>query len=160
MFSNRAHTQTQKVLDVDSTHLEISIMKKHVILVVDDEDEIRSMFYRYLDKKGFKVHLAGSIGEERKVLELETPDLIFLDINLPDGNGIKELLRLKPLIDSCKVIIMSAFDDLEERKNAFDSGALDFLSKPFSLFRLDQVIESRFSSITKQKKDNGKNSGN
>ncbi|HSF55665.1 MAG TPA: response regulator [Algoriphagus sp.] len=135
-------------------------MKKHVILVVDDEVEIRSMFYRYLGKKGYKVHLAGSIGEERKVLEIETPDLIFLDINLPDGNGIKELRRIMPLINTCKVIMMSAFDDLEERKKAFDSGAMDFLSKPFSLSRLNQVIESRFSSLTKHKKDNGKNSGN
>lgn len=160
MFPSWAHTQIQKVLVVKSTHLEISTMKKHVILVVDDEVEIRSMFYRYLGKKGYVVHLAGSIGEERKVLELETPDLIFLDINLPDGNGIRELKRIKPLIDSCKVIIMSAFDDLEERKKAFDSGAMDFLSKPFSLSRLNQVIESRFSSITKRNKDNGKNSGN
>lgn len=135
-------------------------MKKHVILVVDDEDEIRNIFFRYLGKKGFKVHLAGSIVEERKVLELETPDLIFLDINLPDGNGLKELQRLRPIFETCKVIVMSAFDDLEERKSAFDFGALDFLSKPFSLFRLDQVIDSRFSSKTKQKKDHGKNSGN
>ncbi|OOG73761.1 response regulator [Algoriphagus sp. A40] len=160
MFSSWEHIQTQKVLISGSADLEISTMKKHVILVVDDEDEIRNMFFRYLGKKGFKVHLAGSIGEERKVLETETPDLIFLDINLPDGNGLKELRRLQPLIETCKVIIMSAFDDLEERKNAFGSGALDFLSKPFSLSRLNQVIESRFSSITKQKKDNGKNFGN
>lgn len=160
MFSSWAHIQTQKVLVSGSTDLEISTMKKHVILVVDDEDEIRNMFFRYLGKKGFEVHLAGSIGEERKVLELEIPDLIFLDINLPDGNGLKELRRIQPLIGTCKVIVMSAFDDMEERKRAYGFGALDFLSKPFSLSRLDQVIESRFSIIPKQKKGNGKNIGN
>lgn len=126
-------------------------MKKHMILVVDDEEEIRNFFFRFLGKKGFKVFLAGSIGEEREILEHETPDLIFLDINLPDGNGISELQRLQPMSDTCKVIIMSAFDDLEEKKNAFGFGALDFLSKPFSLSKLNQVIESRFKSIIKPK---------
>lgn len=135
-------------------------MKKHVILVVDDEEEIRNLFLRFLGKRGYKVFLAGSIGEKREIMELESPELIFLDVNLPDGNGLKELQRLQPLNDTCKVVMMSAFDDLEERKSAFDFGALDFLSKPFSLSRLNKVIESRFPSVTKPKKENGKNSGN
>lgn len=123
-------------------------MKKHVVLVVDDEEEIRNMFFRYLGKKGYMVHLAGSIEEEMKILELNIPDLIFLDINLPDGNGLEELVRLKPLYTICKVVLMSAFDQLEEQKQAFDSGAIDFLSKPFSLSRLNQVLDSRFNPST------------
>lgn len=124
-------------------------MKKQVILVVDDEQEIRNLLFRYLGRKGYQVHLAGSIEEERKILESITPDLIFLDIHLNDGNGLEELQLLKPLCESCKVIMMSAFDHLEERKEAFDSGAIDFLSKPFSLLKLNQVIDSRFSTQPK-----------
>ncbi|SEG44612.1 Response regulator receiver domain-containing protein [Algoriphagus boritolerans DSM 17298 = JCM 18970] len=119
-----------------------------MILVVDDEQEIRNMFFRYLSKKGYLVHLAGSLEEERKILELTTPDLIFLDINLPDGNGLEELVRLKPIRMACKVVLMSAFDQIEERKQAFESGAIDFLSKPFSLLRLNQVLDSRFNPST------------
>jgi DNA-binding response OmpR family regulator len=81
------------------------------------------------------------------------PDLIFLDINLPDGNGLDELRRLKPYCEDCKVIMMSAFDHLKERKEAIASGAIDFLSKPFSLIKLNQVIESRFNSSNKTKED-------
>lgn len=125
-------------------------MKKHVILVVDDEQEIRNLFYRFLGRKGYQVHLAGSIEEEREILKSLTPDLIFLDIHLLDGNGLEELHMLKPICDSCKVIMMSAFDQSEERKEAFDSGAIDFLSKPFSLSRLNQVIDSRFNPSPKQ----------
>lgn len=123
-------------------------MNEKVILVVDDEQEIRNLFFRYLGKKGYQVHLAGSLSEERKIMETLIPDLIFLDINLPDGNGLIELHKLKPYRATCKVIVMSAFDHLEERTEAFDSGAIDFLSKPFSLTRLDQVLKSRFDSFT------------
>jgi DNA-binding response OmpR family regulator len=123
-------------------------MKKQIILVVDDEQEIRNLFFRYLGKRGFSVHLAGTITEEREIMEKIIPDLIFLDIHLPDGNGLDELLRLKPYCMESKVVMMSAFDQSEERENAFDSGAIDFLSKPFSLLRLDQVIESRFNIST------------
>lgn len=126
-------------------------MKKHVILVVDDEEEIRNMFFRYLEKNGYRVHLAGSLEEEQKILESTTPELIFLDINLPDGNGLEELVRLKPLCRVCKVVLMSAFDQREERKQAFESGAIDFLSKPFSLSRLNQVLDSRFNPSTNLK---------
>lgn len=123
-------------------------MRKQVILVVDDEQEIRNLFFRHLGKKGFLVYLAGSIEEERKILKRVIPDLIFLDINLPDGNGLEELQRTKGEDAAQNVVIMSAFDPQEDRKLAFDSGALDFLSKPFSLFRLNQVIDSRFKSHT------------
>lgn len=141
--------------DGRSKYLQISNMTDHVILVVDDEHEIRNLFFRYLGKKGYTVHLAGSIEEEKEVLESKSPDLIFLDINLPDGNGLKELLRLKPLSATCKVVVMSAFDHLEERQEALNSGAIDFLSKPFSLSRLNQVLDFRFNSSNKPNKDNG-----
>jgi len=120
-------------------------MKKHIILVVDDEVEIRNMFFRYLDKKGYSVYLAGSIDAEKKILRLITPDLIFLDINLPDGNGLEELIRLQSYQAILPVVLMSAFDQLEERRKAFNSGAIDFMSKPFSLSRLNEVLDSRFN---------------
>lgn len=124
-------------------------MKNNVILIVDDEQEIRNLLFRYLVRKGYQVYSAGSIEEERKILKFITPDLIFLDIHLPDGNGLEELQLLRPLCDSCKVIMMSAFDHLKERKEAFEAGAIDFLSKPFSISKLNQVIDSRFSTQTK-----------
>jgi len=130
-------------------------MAKYLILVVDDEQEIRNLFFRYLGKLGYIVLLAGSIAEEMKILETEIPDLIFLDINLPDGNGLKELPKLKPHCDTCKVVMMSAFDQQGERNEAIESGAIDFLSKPFSLDRLNQVLDSRFNLSPKHIKDNG-----
>lgn len=135
-------------------------MRKLVILVVDDEEEIRNLFFRHLEKKGFLVYLAGSIEEERKILKNVVPDLIFLDINLPDGNGLEELQRTKVEDFTQNIVIMSAFDHQEDRKQAFDLGALDFLSKPFSLSRLNQVIDSRFKTPSLSTNGNGPDSSN
>ncbi len=90
-----------------------------------------------------------------KILETKIPDLIFLDINLPDGNGLKELLNLKPRCEACEVVMMTAFDQQGERTEAIGSGAIDFLSKPFSLARLNQVLDFRFNPLTKHRKYNG-----
>lgn len=124
-------------------------MKKHVILVVDDEDEIRALFTRYLGKKGYDVQSAGNLEDGRKLYKEIKPSLIFLDVNLPDGNGLEELCELKKANLSGKVVMMSAFVHQEDRDKAQNLGAIDFLSKPFSLVKLEQVILSQLT-LTKK----------
>ncbi len=125
-------------------------MKKPVILVVDDEDEIRALFKRYFGKKGFEVQSAGNLEDGRVLYKKIKPSLIFLDVNLPDGNGLEELSELKKANLSGKVIMMSAFVHQEDRDKAQDLGAIDFLSKPFSLVKLEQVILSQLTLTKKQ----------
>lgn len=120
-------------------------MKKQVILVIDDEEEIRALFTRFLGKKGFAVKSAGSLAEGRKILEDVDPSLIFLDVNLPDGNGLEELFELQKTHLSKKVIMMSAFVHQEDRDLAHSMGAIDFFSKPFSLFILEQAVNSQLT---------------
>lgn len=124
-------------------------MKKHVILVVDDEDEIRALFKRFLGKKGYEVQSAGTLEDGRKLYIETNPTLIFLDVNLPDGNGLEELAELKKANLSDKVIMMSAFVHQEDRDKAQDLGAIEFLSKPFSLVKLEQVILSQLTRTIK-----------
>ncbi|MBN3518933.1 response regulator [Algoriphagus lutimaris] len=116
-------------------------MKNNVILVVDDELEIRALLSRFLARKGYEVFSAGTLSEGRQLVNERNPNLIFLDVNLPDGNGLKELKKWSQDFDSLNVIMMSAFDHLEAREEAIQSGALHFLSKPFNLARLEQVIQ-------------------
>ncbi|SIN78012.1 response regulator [Algoriphagus halophilus] len=116
-------------------------MKNNVILVVDDELEIRALLSRFLARKGYEVFSAGTLSEGRQLVNERNPNLIFLDVNLPDGNGLKELKKWAQDFDSLNVIMMSAFDHLEAREEAIKSGALHFLSKPFNLARLEQVIQ-------------------
>jgi len=126
------------------------MMKKNVILVIDDEEEIRALFTRFLGKKGFDVRPAGTLAEGRKILEETIPFLIFLDVNLPDGNGLEELFELQKLKLSEKVIMMSAFVHQEHRDLAHSLGAIDFLSKPFSLFKIEQAAHSHLIQTKNQ----------
>lgn len=120
-------------------------MKNNVILVVDDELEIRALLSRFLARKGFEVVSAGTLTEGRKLVGERHPKLIFLDVNLPDGNGLKELKNWSLDFDWLQVIMMSAFDHQEARDEAIESGAIHFLSKPFNLAKLEQVIKNEIS---------------
>lgn len=135
------------------------MMKKHVILVVEDEEEIRALFVRFLGMKGFDVESAGTLAKGRKILKDVTPSLIFLDVNLPDGNGLEELYQLEKAHLSDKVIMMSAFVSQEDRDKARSLGAIDFFSKPFSLYKLEQAVNSQIIK-TKNQESHGENSRN
>ncbi len=123
-------------------------MKKNVILVIDDEKEIRALLTRFLGRKGYSVLSAGTLGDGRRILDQNNPNMIFLDVNLPDGNGLEELQHLMPAHPSSKVIMMSAFDHQEARQEALESGAIDFLSKPFNMARLLEVIQIHTNTTT------------
>lgn len=124
-------------------------MKNNLILVIDDEPEIRLLLTRFLGKKGFSVLTAGTLNEGRKVFNSSDPDIIFLDVNLPDGNGLTELKHINSTGGNSKVIMMSAFDHKEVKSEALSFGAIDFLSKPFNIARLDGIIQRQFSTKTK-----------
>ncbi|TXE13572.1 response regulator [Algoriphagus aquimarinus] len=119
------------------------VMNNKLILVIDDEPEIRSLLSRFLGRKGFSVISAGTLQEGRKLFNQSKPQLVFLDVNLPDGNGLQELKHINSGKTQAKVIMMSAFDHNEIKMEAIQYGALDFLSKPFNIARLDQVVQSQ-----------------
>ena len=115
-------------------------MDSPVILVIDDEAEILGLLNRYLTRKGYQVFTASNLEEGRKQLREIKPTMMFLDVNLPDGNGLKELPIFKTTSPSVEVIMMSAFDHIEVRQKAERNGAKGFLSKPFNLEAINQLL--------------------
>ena len=101
------------------------------ILVVEDEKLLSEMYEDKFSQSGFLVVMANSAEEGFKLLEKERPDLILLDILLPQENGIQFLKRIKdiPEISKIPVIVFSNYDDPETKKKAFDLGARDYLIK-------------------------------
>jgi DNA-binding response OmpR family regulator len=118
------------------------VTKKNLILVVDDEEEIRILLARFLTRKGFTVLSAGTLQEGISIFRERSPKIVFLDVNLPDGNGLKELKSFKQ-IKGKKIILMSAFDNQEIRTEAMNNGAFDFLSKPFTIFKLNELVKDQ-----------------
>jgi DNA-binding response OmpR family regulator len=77
-------------------------MSKANILVVDDQDSIRHFVGKALEDAGYTVNVAASVRETRQAIEQDMPDLLLLDLKLPDGTGIELLREIKRLQPRCR----------------------------------------------------------
>lgn len=117
-------------------------MNSQSILIVDDEPEIVGLLSRVLIRQGFEVRTAQSLKEGWEKLNVACPKLLFLDINLPDGNGLEELINIRYKFPYLKIVMISAFDLDDHRKKAKQRGAFEFLSKPFQLSQVSDLVAS------------------
>ncbi|MGZ8361510.1 MAG: response regulator, partial [Allosphingosinicella sp.] len=99
------------------------------ILVVDDEPQIRTLLRATLIRAGYQVVEAGSGRETLNALAIDKPDLVLLDLGLPDRDGLELVETLGK--SETKVIVVSARDDTEQTVAARDRGADDYVTKPF-----------------------------
>jgi DNA-binding response OmpR family regulator len=112
-------------------------------LIVDDEADIRFLLGLNLEKQGFVCVDAGNISDGLKMAEKEIPAVIFLDINLPDGNGLENISEFKAMAGSNVFIIMiSANDGNEERAAAKKNGAAFFIGKPLCGEKITAALET------------------
>jgi two-component system KDP operon response regulator KdpE len=105
------------------------------VLVVEDDREIRAMMQSSLAVEGFEVQTAVSVSEASALLQHALPDVVVLDLGLPDGDGI-ELVRLVRKQHALPILIVSARHQEAEKIKLLDAGADDYLSKPFSVAEL------------------------
>ena len=119
--------------------------KQKLILVVDDEREIRSIISDILVEEGYEAIVASSAEEARHLLVRKTPDLVFLDIWMPDEDGITLLKEWAE--DQSKqfpVIMISGHATIETAIKATKLGAADFIEKPISIENLFGTIDKVF----------------
>ncbi len=107
------------------------------ILVVDDEVGIRELLSEILFDEGYRVHLAENAEQARIFRERHTPDLVLLDIWMPDTDGLKLLKEwVEQKLLTMPVIMMSGHGTIETAMEAMRIGASDFLEKPIALQKL------------------------
>src|SRR3972149_12213597 len=106
------------------------------ILVVDDEDLIRWTLQQKLASWGYRALEAPNGETAIALVESETPDLVLLDVHLPDKNGLEVLKAIKEWNPRAAVIIMTAYGVLEDAVAALRLGAYDFVSKPLNFWEL------------------------
>ncbi|HKM67495.1 MAG TPA: sigma-54 dependent transcriptional regulator [Candidatus Acidoferrum sp.] len=122
-------------------------MSKGSILVVDDESEIREGLELLLKSEGYQVSSAesGQVGLSR--LEERPFDLLLLDVSLPDRNGIDMLKEIHRQDPHLPIVLITAYGSIEMARAAFKSGAMDYITKPWSndelLVQVAQAVESR-----------------
>ncbi len=112
---------------------------EHSVLVVDDEEGMRSFLARALAPRCATVEVAGDVEQARRLMDRRHFDLIVLDIALPGKSGIEWLHELRDQGVGIDVILITAFADLESAIDALRAGASDFILKPF---RVDQIFNA------------------
>jgi two-component system, OmpR family, response regulator len=106
------------------------------LLVVDDEPTILELLSGSLRLAGFEVTTAASGADAVRAAALGQPDLVLLDVMMPDGDGFETLRRMRSGGAEVPVIFLTARDEPGDRVNGFDLGADDYVTKPFSLNEL------------------------
>ena len=105
------------------------------VLVVEDDREMRALMLSSLSVEGFEVQTAVSLSEAGALLRHSPPDVIVLDLGLPDGDGV-ELVREVRRHQSTPIIVVSARHQEAQKIQLLDAGADDYLTKPFSVGEL------------------------
>ncbi len=116
------------------------------VLVVDDDTSLRTALFRALDRKGYQVITATSMREAQQLGQSERGlDLVLVDLRLPDGDGIDLIQELKRANPSCQFIVLTGFGTIEAAIRATKSGAEHFITKPFELDELLNLVERALS---------------
>ena len=103
---------------------------RYKILFVEDEENIRAFMSALLEANGYQVILADSCGEAKTMYYSYVPDLVILDLGLPDRDGSSFLIEIRER-DLTPLIVLSARSDEAEKVRLLDLGANDFITKPF-----------------------------
>jgi len=112
------------------------------ILVVDDEWEIRDLLSQFLTEEGYEVILASNGEEAIELAERENPQVILLDIMMPDIDGIETCKRLKAEEKTRFIPVIMATALWDRYMEAIEAGAEDFVTKPFTLTELSHRVKS------------------
>jgi two-component system response regulator AtoC len=114
------------------------------VLVIDDDPLIRKTLRTYLSKKGLEAVVAEDGEGGLQKYEEHNPDLVILDIRLPDVDGLEVLGRIREKNPNATIIIMTAYDDMKTTIEAIKSGAFEYLVKPLDYVELDLTIDKAF----------------
>lgn len=116
--------------------------EKKKILVVDDEEALRTILSDQLQEHGYDVSSAADGGIAIEMLRLEYFDLVLLDLKMPNTDGYEVLHYVKRTHPNTKVIILTGFADLKNALDSMGSGADHFVGKPYELSDLLLAIKS------------------
>jgi two-component system response regulator AtoC len=127
---------------------------KHRILIIDDEEAILESLEMYFSERGYRVFCAKNAEEGFKKTDLLKPDLVILDVRLPDQDGLELLQKIKERRKNMHVIIVTAFHDMDTTIKAVKKGAFEYIPKPIDIEELEAAV-SRALKVEAFKEKNG-----
>jgi two-component system response regulator (stage 0 sporulation protein F) len=114
---------------------------KGKILIVDDQFGIRILLNEVLQKEGYETFQAANGVQALEIVTKNPPDLVLLDMKIPGMDGIEILKRMKVIDQDIRVIIMTAYGELDMIQEAKDLGALTHFAKPFDIDEIRDAVK-------------------
>jgi DNA-binding response OmpR family regulator len=112
------------------------------VLVVEDDGEVADLIETVLQRHPYEVWLASSAGSAKLVLQSNVPDLMVLDLNLPDSQGFELLSEIKQTSDTPVIVCSGMSDQHQGTLRSLELGADDFIGKPFDAVELEARVEA------------------
>jgi len=122
------------------------------VLIIDDEEKLRSLMKRIITLEGYQVLETGTIKAAQKLLEKEAVDVIICDVKLPDGSGVDFSRTLKEKHPSLEVILLTAYGNIPDGVQAIKNGAFDYLTKGDDNNRIIPLLNRAFEKVQLQKR--------
>ncbi|MDP3515532.1 MAG: EAL domain-containing protein [Pseudohongiella sp.] len=134
-----------KLLMLLSTELNLRPVDPYRVLIVDDDEDLLQLYESTLSQSGYAVHTASAARNALVLLEQESPDLLLIDVNMPDCNGIElgRLIRQHERYSHVSLLFMSAAADTDIRLACARLANDEFINKPIEPWRLLMVVKSR-----------------
>jgi two-component system response regulator (stage 0 sporulation protein F) len=111
------------------------------ILIVDDQYGIRILLNEVLQKEGYETFQAANGVQALDLFAKHSPDLVLLDMKIPGMDGIEILKRMKEINENVKVIVMTAYGELDMIQETKELGALMHFAKPFDIDEIRQAVK-------------------
>jgi len=120
------------------------------LLIVDDQYGIRLLLHEIFKKEGYEVFQAANGFQAIDIVVKDCPDLVILDMKIPGMDGVEILKRIKEINKDIKVILMTAYGELDIIEEAKKLGALQYFPKPFDIDEIKKVVREYTSQPQSQ----------
>ena len=111
-----------------------------LLLVVDDEEAVRRMLKKLVERRGYRADTAGSLKEAREKLESQSFELVLADVNMPGGSGLELLTEITENHPETATVMVTGIDDPDLASRALDEGAYGYVVKPFGVNEITIAI--------------------
>lgn len=117
------------------------------ILIVDDQFGIRILLNEVLQREGYQTFQAANGVQALEIVKEHSPDLVLLDMKIPGMDGIEILKRMKVIDENIRVIIMTAYGELDMIQEAMNLGALTHFAKPFDIDDIRNAVKKYVQAV-------------
>ncbi|MER3472218.1 MAG: sigma-54-dependent Fis family transcriptional regulator [Chitinophagaceae bacterium] len=122
------------------------------ILIIDDEEKLRSLLARLLKLQGYSITEAGNLKAAYKAVEADEPDVVLCDVKLPDGNGVDFITEIKKNHPLIEIILLTAYGNIPDGIQAMKNGAFDYITKGDDNNKVIPLLSKAIEKVALQKR--------